>query len=838
MIKIKLNFCPKDKMINRLKNILLISVLISSCNTVKNFQQNKPFVFSSTAKNIEIEGGNFSKDEKNSLKQKMAGQLNDSSKVVVKDVLFIFHRIKYAPAYDSAYAAISAKNLRNTLLHLGYYNAKDTFIADTSTGYHYKSRNWKPIIEKEKRVTVKYIITAGNPTLIDTFSYKIKKPELQQLAEASKEKALIKENEPVTKANVLGEINRLVELYRNHGYYKFTPEELRMRGDTTIEALTNVDDPFETLRLLAEAHEKRDKPTIKLAVALNPQVDTSRLVKYYINNIFIYPDYSSADAEGKAPPPIEDTLRDSAFVRYHTPIVKKRFLTSQMTFKKGDVYSQEKFNSTLGNFSRTGVWQNVNIVVEEEKTKDSTGKLNMHIQLSPAQKYGFESNIEASYSSGSTNNVNIANSGNLLGLSGNVSLQSRNAARQGIKITHALRAGIEMNLNARPGAPNFINSQETGYNLTFGIPKLIYPFNYFPSLNKLYSKQTFIAASISHSDRIGLFKLNSFGLGLGYEFNITPTKTITIKPINIEFSNLYDRSADFDTAIAKNPYLRYSFNTALVMGSTAAFSDIKNKVKSNKSIVRSLKLTFEESGALLYFAFPLEDVGALNKYLKKFVRLDFEWTKSWNKPRSAKIIHFFGGVGIPIGSKDSTLPFFKQYFGGGPNSMRAWPVRGIGPGSQSLLNFDKRTLNDRTGDIKLELNLEYRKQLAQIIPNTLALKWALFADIGNVWNWKNTRPDQMFDSTQFPLSSLTNFYKQIGVNLGTGFRLDFNYVVLRLDFGFRFKRPELSENDGWKIPSIGFNDLLPKLFGRGKDEEYRKWRYENFNFTISLNYPF
>lgn len=822
-------------MLNRFTYILFLSVLFNSCYTVKNYQQNKPFVFSSSPNDIKIVGGDFSKEERSSLKQRMVTQLNDSSKVTVKDVFFIFHRIKYAPAYDSGYAAISAKNLKNTILHLGYYQAKDSFYADTANRSVF--RLWKMRSEKQQRVTVKYTITAGPPTLIDTFSYKLRKPELQQLAENTKDKSLIKENEPVTKANVLGEISRVVELFRNNGYYKFTPEELRMRGDTTIEALTNVDGPFETLRLLEEANRKRDKPSIKLALVLNPQPDTTRLVKYYINNVYIYADYSADDAAGTTPPPIEDTIQsDSSIVRYHSPIVRKRFLTSLMTFKKGDVYSQEKYNTTLVNFSRTGVWQNVNIVVREEKTKDSVGKINMYLQLVPAKKYGFESNIETSYSSTSNiNNVNVANAGNLLGLSGNISLQSRNAARQGVKITHALRAGVELNLSSRPGADNFINSSEIGYNGTIAIPKLIYPFSLFPSFSKLYSKQSFFTGSIGHADRIGLFKLNSFGFALGYEFNIKANKTITIKPLNIEYTNLYDRSAAFDSAISKNPYLRYSFNTSLVMGSTFGYSEIKSK---SKKLVTSFKGTFEESGALLYFALPLDDVGALKKYLKKFIKIDAEKTWTWSYPKNQYVIHLFGGLGVPIGSRDTTLPFFKQYFGGGPNSMRAWPVRGIGPGSQSLVNYNNRTLNDRTGDIRLEANIEYRQHLAQIIPNTLALKWALFADIGNVWNFKNTRPDQQFDSTQFPFHSLKDLYKQLGVNLGTGLRFDFNYVALRLDFGFRFKRPELTQNSGWKIPSIGFNDLLPKLFGRGKDDEYRKWRYENFNFTISLNYPF
>ena len=115
----------------------------------------------------------------------------------------------------------------------------------------------------------------------------------------------------------------------------------------------------------------------------------------------------------------------------------------------------------------------------------------------------------------------------------------------------------------------------------------------------------------------------------------------------------------------------------------------------------------------------------------------------------------FAGVGI-ASKKDTTLPFFKQYFGGGANSMRGWPVRGIGRGSQALTPYDSNTFNDRTGDIQLETNIEYRYTIAQIIPNSLVLKGALFADIGNVWNFRNTKPAGGIDSTQFMFKNLYN----------------------------------------------------------------------------------
>ena len=176
--------------------------------------------------------------------------------------------------------------------------------------------------------------------------------------------------------------------------------------------------------------------------------------------------------------------------------------------------------------------------------------------------------------------------------------------------------------------------------------------------------------------------------------------------------------------------------------------------------------------------------------------------------------------------------------------MRGGPVRGIWRGSHPLTPYGPNKVNDRTGDIQLESNIEYRYTIAQIIPNSLILRGALFMDIGNIWNLRNTVPGGGIDTTQFQFK---NLYKELGVAAGTGFRLDFNYFVLRFDLGFRVKRPDVSKNDGWQVPQITFSNLfrrgvkLPDPVDPTKtynDNRYRKWRYENFNFTIGISYPF
>jgi outer membrane protein assembly factor BamA len=180
---------------------------------------------------------------------------------------------------------------------------------------------------------------------------------------------------------------------------------------------------------------------------------------------------------------------------------------------------------------------------------------------------------------------------------------------------------------------------------------------------------------------------------------------------------------------------------------------------------------------------------------------------------------------IPIGESETTLPFFKQYFSGGANSMRGWPIRGIGPGAKPLAAYNSISLNDRTGDVRIEINSEYRYDIAPIIPNSLTLKGAFFVDAGNVWNFKNTRVGGGADSLQFNFGRL---YQQLGVTAGTGFRFDFNYFLIRFDLGFRFKRPDILKNDGWQIPNITLANLIKK----GEENLSEKEKQDGVNVAM------
>ncbi len=801
--------------ISILRNCLLLGIIFCSCNITRKAPKGKPYLSKNTYK---ILGGKFSKLERSALEERLAAQLDDSSKLVTSTKFFLVNILKRPPAYDTGFSALSAANMRASMYHLGYYNSVVTYRADTTN----------------KKVAVLYTVLVGNPTLIDTFSYRLAKPDLQALSLKYSEQSIVKENNPITKAAVLGEISRQVDTFRNNGYYKFTAAELRMRGDTTIEALTNLsDDPFEQLRLLAEAQAKRDSPSIKLALVINKPLDTTKLDKYFINKVYVLQDFVPGDDINDTTSITQRVTRNFVF-RYHKPLFKPGFLARNISLRPNQVYSQGEYNKTLSNLAKASVWQTTNIQVRE---LPDTNKVDIIIELVPTKKYGFEAAVEASYSA--TSNTNNALGGNLFGVSVETSLLDRNIGREGIRMTHRLRAGIELNNNSRGTNTGLINSNELSYANTVIIPRNI---NFTPTFLQRGTQrrnkpgESFINSSIALNNRLNLFNLQTFNLSFGKRVpgrksSVIKTTDWIFKPLNAQFSFLYNQSDSFKRILEKNPFLNYSYNTSFVIGMGAGFINSYRNPKHLKSLSkeRTISINGEESG-LTWGALPI-----LNKYKRRFVKLDVEYKYAVNYAKTGVLVRGFVGIGVPI-FKDSALPFFKQFFGGGTSSMRGWPVRGIGRGSQSLPPYKQNIFNDRTGDLQLEANVEYRYNIATIIPNLLTLRGAVFADIGNIWNFKNSSSNGTTDSAQFKLK---NLYKEIGVSAGTGFRLDFNYVILRFDFGFRFKRPELSYiNNGWKAPPIGFDDLLQKIFTRGRDDEYRKWRYENFNFTVGIGVPF
>jgi len=785
----------------------------SGITSVRKYQKNIPFVFKN---NITLVAPDLSKSDKVAVNVKLNTQLDDSARVKIKDVAFIFHYINRPPALDTAAIAQSVKNMKIALGNLSYYTPTITRKFDTVLAG-----------KQQKRVIISYTVIAGKRTLIDTVAYILPVPELEQLANASKSKSTLQKNSAATKAAVQFETGRLVDLFRNNGYYKFTPDEIRVTGDTSIAALTVVTaDPFEQLRLLEQASEKTRNPTIKLAFQLNNVPDSSKLKKFYINSITVLPDYQPGDQSTDST--LKVHVSKDYVTRYHQKLYKFYIPGTYLYLKKGDVFSQDNYVKTINGLYKLGAWETPVIDINEEK---DTNLLDFVAKLNPIKKYAFEGNVELSYSATTTTAVAATNSGNLLGVAANLSITNRNLWKQAARMTNAVRIGAEFNTAIQNRNGTLINSREIGYTNSIVFPKFVTPFDRINGKN-LLTKQTFINTNVSFINRIDFFDQQVFTVGIGYNWSKKVNHIWSYKPFNFDYHRIYNRSDSFNRTLLTYPFLKYSFNTALVMGQSLSYSSSHLNPK-NPKLVSVFKANLEESG-LIWGVLKNRNKDAssgnfFNEYLREFIKTDAEYSYTINLPKSAVVFKAFAGVGIPLSKSDTTLPFFKQYFGGGPNSMRAWPVRGIGVGGQPLAAFSNGLFNDRTGDIKLEGNMEYRFNVAPLFSNAILFKMAFFTDIGNIWNFKNTQPAGGPDTTQFQFQ---NLYKQLGVASGVGFRFDFGYFLIRFDAGLRFKRPDVLINDGWQIPDV----TLRHLFSTSFDD--REWRYENFNATIGIDYPF
>jgi outer membrane protein assembly factor BamA len=168
-------------------------------------------------------------------------------------------------------------------------------------------------------------------------------------------------------------------------------------------------------------------------------------------------------------------------------------------------------------------------------------------------------------------------------------------------------------------------------------------------------------------------------------------------------------------------------------------------------------------------------------------------------------------VGVPHGNS-LELPFIKQFFVGGNNSLRAFRSRSVGPGIFLPRNFGDNTfLPDQSGDLKLELNTELRLKLVNMVFG------ALFVDAGNIWlfNENPQKPGGKFSG---------NFLSELAVGTGVGIRFDINILVLRLDVGFPIRKPYLDPRNRWVFREIELKNP--------------DWRKNNLVFNLAIGYPF
>lgn len=782
--------------------VLFAALLIffSSCSVVKDYPVRRPFVYNT---NIELEG-KFSKDERKELTDQLEEQLHDSIMVRRLDKLigwekgprFFYSVLRNPPLYDSLNADKSITYMEALLHSLGYYRDTITYRTKIDTaGTQY-------------RTTVNFMVTPGPRFQVDSIAYNFRtdtiltvsqptKDTLQQVTQDALGAALIKKGDAFAKPLIAAERERLTDVYRNNGYLRFSSDELIVLWDTVGLALLRPTlDPIEQVEQLEALRKRRENPTAGLEFRLRANPDTSHLIRYRVGNVTIYPDLTP-DTIRYEPQYLQH--RGYNIVTYQN-LFKPKVVTENIYLKRGELYSQRNYLKTLNRYNSIGAWRLVSI---DQIPRGITDTVDFVVKLTMARKYISEVNLEASQNWGST-----LTAGNLIGV--NYRLQNRNLGRGANQSNTSVRYGIEL------AKDQFIRSQQFSFGQTITFPRLLPRFAVPQNLRE-NARTTFVFNGnyINHYDYYNILSLNG---SWGYEFN-WKNKLLSIRIPNIEFA-LLDEKQGLKELIDSNQSYKYIFNDGLVTSNIVSLT----LTESKKNVTNYARFNTEYSGLLL----GLIATDSIKDRTYRFIKLDADLRKTISIRKSALAFRFFGGAGygLPFNigptpdSSNFYLPFFKAYFAGGANSMRAWQLRKLGPGSAQE-SFEDKEAPERYGDMQLEFNAEYRFFLANI--RGVLLNSAFYTDIGNIWY---LRENKDFEDGNFKFRHLL---RDLAVGVGTGIRIDFGLFLIRLDYAYKAKNPNIEDNswfpDWENYPGSFKAKHFFKNLGKGQ-------------FQLGVTYPF
>jgi len=335
---------------------------------------------------------------------------------------------------------------------------------------------------------------------------------------------------------------------------------------------------------------------------------------------------------------------------------------------------------------------------------------------------------------------------------------------------------------------------------------------------KLQKNQTSILLSYNFLKRVNYFNMNTLQIEYAFKWKKSIKMEQELTPISINYSSVGNKSPLFIALLDSNSFLKKSYEEQFIVGCNYSFT-YNEQVIEGKKMQYYLNFTIETAGNLLSLAelirgkkptsdHPSKVIGSIYSQYAK-ISLDGRAYYSFSK-NNKLVLRLYAGVGDAYGNS-AVLPYNKQFFSGGPNSIRAFQTNSIGPGIYHQ-NTDANVFLQLGGDIKVEMNGEYRFGIYKL------MKGALFIDAGNVWLQKSNTSNV---GTPFAIS---NFMNQLAVGAGAGLRFDVAFFVLRFDLAMPLRKPWLEDNHHWVINKINFKSAT--------------WRRDNLVLNVAIGYPF
>lgn len=636
----------------------------------------------------------------------------------------------------------------------------------------FNSHTTSEVSEKKKTAKVIYTADVHAPFKLNQYNINIANEKVQQLITEHAQVSLIKPGMAYQLDMLKGERNRIDALLKNKGYFYFNPDYLMFRVDTL----------------------KSDLNTFNLQLVLKDDVPTEALKPFYIGQISVDQHYTLQSSSN-------DTTRYER-INYISDIngkpIRPSVLQRALFLNENELYTRQNHQLTLNRLMSMGSFR----FVQVHFTETDSNRLDADIRLTPLPLNTLRAEMDL-----------VTKSNNYTGPRMNVSLLNRNTFGGSELLKLNLAGSFEAQLN-RLSENLFSYTFNPQIELTF--PRLLVPFR-VPLTNRLYTPQTRMALSYNFMRRMDYFDLRNVQFSYGYKWRKDIKSDHELNPVSISNTELMNESQAFLDLLATNSILKKSYEEQFVAGMSYAYTYNEQTI-SKKPTQFYLNLTAESAGNVfsaissINGTRPSSDNPAtlLGSVYSQFVKFGVDGRMYQHfGDKHLLAMRLIGGFARAYGNS-ATLPYNKQFFSGGPSSIRAFAINSIGPGDYQQINTAGFT--QLGGDIKLELNAEYRFDIYSF------LKGALFIDAGNVW-LQPSNPSTIGS----PFRNNT-FVNEMAVGAGLGLRFDVSFFVLRFDLATPLRKPWLSPGNRWMVQE--FNPFASA------------WRKENLMLNVAIGYPF
>jgi outer membrane protein assembly factor BamA len=495
-----------------------------------------------------------------------------------------------------------------------------------------------------------------------------------------------------------------------------------------------------------------------------------------------------------------DTLVfDSIYLIYSgEPNIRASVVTQKNYIIPGSLYDASDVNRTYRNLSSLSAFRMVDIRFRELDTDEPL--LDADILVAPATRQSYSVKVEGTNSEGN------------IGAAANLGYGHRNLFGGSEQFDLTFMGAIE-NLKAKDDQAEPTSAgpgimQEYGIEARLRIPKFLLPFRTDQFIRK-YNPQTNIRLSYNYQKRPDYIRTLA-NASFGYDWRGNDKLIHRVFPVEASLILTPFKDSTFQDWL-EGKYLYYSYEPKLITDTRYSLIWSNQKLLKNQNF-QDIRFNIETAGNLLYAGYSSfaqePDSGnyqILGVDFAQYVKADIDLRSYiFLYEDISLVLRGFAGVGFAYGNSNA-MPFEKQYFSGGANSIRAWQVKDLGPGSYE--DPEKSDYPNQTGDVKLEANMEYR------FPLFWKLEAALFMDVGNIWSLSSE------DDREGAGFEFNRFYKELAVGTGFGTRAVFSFLVFRFDLGIPLRSPYSIEGSNWLPGNSGV-------------------KARDLTFNLAIGYPF